>query len=383
MGLPAQLQQEFIAEFKREPHIVMRAVCDITGEPGLTWVACDGTVLSCFSKPAGGEFMRYDYKLSEATSLEAGVEGDHLLFQARFPEAEFVLRLPATEDMTLQKLVALQPSMDSINTMRPPASLTPHLVCAAAAYAFVQADGVSAKEEVDWVVAQFGNQNSFRRGGSWVMKHGFARLLEEAARLLTPEQKECIVVNLISLGFSDNKLARQEITMLDEWRQVAGMTEERYQRCYDALLAAASFGTLVNDTPSGPDWTPVNLLCAGLLGVIQHHPETAERRVKALERRIQSTDAINAGQTYVEQLGTDGLVTVLSEMLQPAQRRCVLANVLHEAYLDGEPSPEVATYLQQLHDGLGIAPADFEADAQVFRQLGDGDLFREPAGPQP
>lgn len=381
MALPTQLHQEFVAEFKREPHLVLRAICDITGEQGLTWLACDGTVLACFSKPAGGEFMRYDYNLSEATSLEAGAEGDHLLFQARFPEAEFVLRLPTTEDINLQKLVALQPSMDSVNTLRPPASLTPHLVCAAAVYAFVQADGVSAKEEVDWVVAQFGNQNSFRRGGSWVMKHGFAKLLEEAARLLTPEQRECIVVNLISLGFSDNKLARQEITMLDEWRQVAGMTEERYQRCYDALLAAASFGTLVNDTPSGPDWTPVNLLCAGLLGVIQHHPETAERRIKALERRIQTTDAINAGQTYVEQLGTDGLVTVLSGMLQPAQRRCVLANVLHEAYLGGEPSPEVAAYLQQLHDGLGVAPADFEADAQVFRRLGDGDLFREPAGP--
>ena len=382
MGLPTQLHKEFIAEFKREPHIVLRAICDITGEPGLTWLACDGTVLACFSKSAGGEFMRYDYNLSEATSLAAGAEGEHLLFQARFPEAEFVLRLPATEDMTLQKLVALQPSMDSVNTLPPPARLTPHLVCAAAAYAFVQADGVSAKEEMDWVVAQFGNQNSFRRGGAWVVKHGFAKLLEEATRLLTPAQKECIVVNLIALGFSDNNLSKHEMSMLEEWRLVAGMTEERYQRCYDALLASVSLGALVNETPSGPDWTPVNLLCAGLLGVIQHHAETAERRIKALERRIQSTDAINAGQTYVEQLGTDGLVTVLSGMLQPAQRRCVLANVLHEAYLDGEPSPEVAAYLQQLQDGLGIAPAEFEADAQVFRRLGDGDLFREPGGPQ-
>ena len=254
------------------------------------------------------------------------------------------------------------------------------MVCAAAAYALAQTDGELAKEELDWMVAHFGNQNSFRRGGAWVLKHGFAKLLTEATSLLAPAERESIVVSLIELGFSDNQLAHEEITMLEEWRQAAGMTEEHYQRCYDTILAAASLGALVNETPSGPDWTPVNLLCAGLLGVIQHHPETAERRVKALERRIQSTDAINAGQTYVEQLGTDGLVTVLSGMLQPAQRRCVLANVLHEAYLDGEPSPEVAAYLQQLHDGLGIPPADFEADAQVFRRLGDKSLFRESAG---
>ena len=213
-----------------------------------------------------------------------------------------------------------------------------------------------------------------------MLKHGFAKLLVEAARLLTPVENESVVVKLIELGFSDNKLSHEEITMLEEWRQAAGMAEERYQRCYDTMLATASVGVLVNETPSGPDWTPVNLLCAGLLGVIQHHPDTAERRVKALERRIQSTDAINAGQTYLEQLGPDGLVTVLKEMLQPGQRRCVLANVLHEAHLDGEPSPEVAAYLQQLHDGLGVAPADFEADAQVFRRLGDTSLFREATG---
>ena len=84
----------------------------------------------------------------------------------------------------------------------------------------------------------------------------------------------------------------------------------------------------------------------------------------------------------MEQLGTDGLVTVLNGMLQPAQHRCVLANVLHEAHLDGEPAPEVSAYLQQLHDGLGVAPAEFEADAQVFRWLGNRSLFRETAEPR-
>ena len=380
MGLPAQLQKEFIAEFRREPSIVLRAVCDLTGEAGLTWLACDGTVLACFSKPAGGEFTRCDYRLAEATALEAGAEGEQLLLHARFPEAEFVLRLPATEDLALQKLVALHPGMDSVNTQRPPTVLTPHLVCAGAMYALAQSDGDLAKEELDWVVARFGNQNSFRRAGAWVSQHGFAKLLLEAGRLLTPAEREAILVNLIELGFCDNKLSTHEITMLEEWRQASGVSEEHYQRAYDSILAAASLGALVNETPAGPDWTPINLLCAGVLGVIQHRPETAERRHKALERRIQSTDAINSGQTYVEQLGLDGLVTVLAEMLQPAQRRCVLANVLHEAFLDGEPAPEVAAYLQQLHDGMGLAPADFAADAQVFRRLGDAALFRDSPG---
>jgi hypothetical protein len=380
MPLPTQLQKEFVAEFKCDPSIVLRAVCDLTGQSGLTWVATDGAVLACFTKPAGGEFTRCDYRLSEATLLEAGVEDDQLMLKARFPEAEFALRLPTSEDVALQKLVALRPRMDTVNTVRPPAALTPHLVCAAAAYALAQADGEIGTEKLDWVVARFGNQNSFRRAGAWVGKHGFAKLLLEAGTLLSPLERECVMVNLIELGFSDNRLSSAESTMLDEWRQAAGISEEDFQRAYEAILATVSLGVLVNETPSGPDWTPMNLLCAGLLGVIQHRPQTAERRLKALERRIQSTDAINSGQTYVEQLGVDGLVSALAEMLQPAQRRCVLANVLREAFLEGEPSPEVAAYLQQLHDGTGVAPADFGADVQVFRRLGSTALFREPSG---
>ena len=64
MALPEQLQKEFVAEFKREPHIVLRAVCDLTGNDGLTWLACDGTMLTCFTKPAGGEFSRHDYRIA-------------------------------------------------------------------------------------------------------------------------------------------------------------------------------------------------------------------------------------------------------------------------------------------------------------------------------
>lgn len=378
MGLPTQLQQEFVQEFKRAPHIVLRALCDITGESGLTWLASDGTVLACFSKPAGGEFMRHDYAIAKATSLESGVEGEFLLFQARFPEAEFVLRIPAGEEVALQKLVALRTDMETVNTLRAPAVLTPHLVCAAAAYALAMADGVLAKEELDWVVVRFGNQNSFRRGGAWVVKNGFASLLTEAVRLLTPAQLECVIVGLLGLGFSDNRLSREEIAMLEEWRLAAGMTEERYQRCYETMLATVSIGLLVNETPSGPDWTPVNLLCAGMLGVIQHHPATAERRIKALERRIQTTDAINSGQTYLEQLGADGLVTALSGMLTPAQNRCILTNVLCEAHLDEEPSIAVAEYLRLLHEGVGIGADDYATDAQIFRSLRERTLFQEP-----
>ncbi len=390
MRLPPQFQHEFVAEFKREPLIVLRAICDLTGEEGLAWIACDGFVLACFSKPAGGEFTRHTFRIAEATVLELGVEeqvvagrkaeqaeANMLLLHARFPEMEFVVRLPASEEASLQKLVELLPSIDSVNTVRPPASLTPHLCCAAAVYAFAQADGELPKEELDWVVARFGNQQSFRRGGAWLLKHGFAKLLVEAATLLTLGQRESLVVNLLDLGFCDSRLTSQERTMLEEWQQLAGMSVECYQRCFDTLVAAASLGSLVRETAAGPETTGLNLLCAGLLGVVQHRPETAERRIKALERRVHSTDAINSGQTYLEQIGPEGLVTAMLELLDPAQRRCVLANVMDEAFQGGAFTVEVANYVRLVSDGLGVSAVDFETDLALFRQLGAPELFRE------
>ncbi|MEQ2009052.1 MAG: hypothetical protein ABMA26_19910 [Limisphaerales bacterium] len=379
MGLPSQLQEDFVAEFKREPVIVARATCDITGEDGLTWLACDGTMLVCYSRPAGGEFSRLDYRIAEATALEIVEKDSHLQLQARFPEAEFVLRLPLGEAQALAKLAALQPPSDSVNIVAAPAALTPNLVCGAAAYALVQADGEHDKTELDWVVARFGNLNSFRRGGAWVAKHGFAELLPEANRLLTLVQKESLLFNLVELGFADSSLSRAERTMLDEWRQAFGVGEERFDRIFDAMLARASINVLVNEASAGPDWMPMNLLCACLLAVIRHHPESSERRTKSLERRIQSTDAINAGQTYLDQLDPDGLVTMLPHMLNPVQRRCVVLNVLSEAYFDGVPEAEVTAFLGQLREGLEIPAAEFDADVEIFRTLGERTLFREAA----
>ncbi len=379
MGLPTQLHDDFVAEFKHDPVIVARATCDITGEDGLTWLACDGTMLVCYSRPAGGEFSRLDYRIAEATALEIVEEDSHALLQARCPEAEFVLRLPPGEAQALAKLAALQPPSDSVNIVAAPATLTPRLVCGAAAFALLQADGEHAKTELDWVVARFGNMNAFRRGGAWVTKRGFAELLPEANRLLTLVQKESLLFNLIELGFADSSLSRTERTMLDEWRQSIGVSEERYERAFDALLARASISVLVNETSAGPDWMPMNLLCACLLAVIRHHPESIERRTKSLERRIQSTDAINAGQTYLDQIGTDGLVTMLPHMLNAAQRRCVVLNVLSEAYFDGTPGSEAGTFLRQVREGLGISAADFVADTDIFRTLGDRTIFREAA----
>lgn len=377
MGLPSQLQEDFVAEFKREPVIVARATCDITGEDGLTWLACDGTMLVCYSRPAGGEFSRLDYRIAEATALEIAEKDSHLQLQARFPEAEFVLRLPPGEAQALAKLAALQPPSDSVNVVAAPAVLTPNLVCGAAAFALVQADGEHTKAELDWVVARFGNFHTFRRGGAWVTKHGFAQLLGEAARLLTLVQRECLLFSLLELGFTDNALRQTERTMLEELRQALGVSEERFEQAYAAVVARASLGVLVNETPTGPDWVPMNVLCACLLAVIRQRPETAERRVKSLERRIDSTDAINAGQTYLEQFDTDGLVTMVPHMLNPAQRRCVAFNVLGEAFFDGQPGPEVGGFLRQLREGLEIPVAEFDTSTDIFRTLGDQTLFRE------
>lgn len=383
MGLPTQLHDDFVAELKREPVMVARAICDITGEDGLTWLACDGTLLVCYSRPAGGEFSRLDYRIAEATALEVVERDSEVLLQARFPEAEFVLRLPPGEAPELAKLAALQPPSDSVNIVAAPATLTPSLVAGAAVFALMQADGEHTKAELDWVVARFGNLGAFRRGGAWVTKHGFAQLLGEAARLLTLVQREGLLFNLIELGFADNSLSRCERTMLEEWRQALGVSEERYEQAYAALLARASLGALVNETPAGPDWVPMNLLCACLLAVIRHRPESGERRVKCLERRIESTDAINAGQTYLEQLDADGLVTMVPHMLTPAQRRCVWFNVLGEAFLDGQPGPEIGGFLRQLREGLEIPAAESDTGMDIFRTLGDQTLFRDarPARP--
>ena len=379
MGLPAQLQEDFHAAFKREPLIVTCAICDLSGVDGLTWLATEGTTLVCYTQPAGGEFARLDFRIAEATEFEMVKGISHLLFHARFPEDEFVLRLLPDEAPMLMQLTVLQPPSNQIDVSTAPALLTPHLVCAAAVYALVQADGEHDPAELDWVVAHCGNLDAFRCGGAWMMKHDFGALLSEADRLLGLAQKECLLFNLLELGFADNRLGRAERAMLEEWRQALGMSEERYAQAYEVQLAQASIGTLVNETPAGPDWQPLNLLCACLIAVIRYSPESSNRRRKHLERRIESQEALNNGQTYLDQLEIDGILSMLPHLLNPAQCRCLVLNVLSEAYFSGDPGPAVESLIRDLREASGSAPAVFDRDVDIFRNLSDRKLFRESA----
>ncbi|NBV20863.1 MAG: hypothetical protein EBS05_02550 [Proteobacteria bacterium] len=377
MGLPKQLQEDFLTDFKREPLMVARATCDLSGGTGLTWLACDGTTLVCYSHPSGGEFSRTDFCIAEASTLKITERDSRVIFQARFPEGEFELRLPADEIVSLTKLSVLHPSSESLENVPAPAVLTPNLVCGAAIYAMAQADGDQANAELDWVVARFGSLNTFRRGGAWVTRHGFAALLTEANAMLSLVQKEGLLFNLVDLGLADNAFSRIERARAEECRLAFGISEERYGGAFEALVARATLNVMVDETPSGPDWLPMNVLCACLLSVIRHRPEIYARRVKNLERRIDATDAINSGQTYLDQLEADGLLAMLPHMLNPAQRRCLVLNVLGEAYFQGAPVPEAGVFVQKLRETLGLPATEFEADVEIFRTLTERSLFRE------
>ena len=156
-----------------------------------------------------------------------------------------------------------------------------------------------------------------------------------------------------------------------------GISEARYGRAVEVLMARASLNALVEQTPAGPDWLPTNLLCACLLAVIRHRPETSARRVKHLERRLETADAINSGQTYLDQLEVEGMLSMMPQLLNSAQRRCLVLNVLSEAYFQGAPVSEVGVFLGKLREALALPAAEFEADVEIFRTLAERSLFRE------
>ena len=377
MGLPHQLHEDFLAEFKREPLVVARATCDLSGGEGVTWLASEGATLVCYTRPSGGEFSRADFAIAEASVLMIAERNSRILLQARFPEKEFELRLLPDEIPSLTKITAFHPLAQSIESVPVPGTLTPQLVCGAALHALVQADGQQAPAELDWIVARFGNLTAFRRGGAWVTRHGFAALLTEANALLSRVQKEGLLFNLVDLGLADNSFSRIERARTEECRVALGISEARYGRAVEVLMARASLNALVEQTPAGPDWLPTNLLCACLLAVIRHRPETSARRVKHLERRLETADAINSGQTYLDQLEVEGMLSMMPQLLNSAQRRCLVLNVLSEAYFQGAPVSEVGVFLGKLREALALRAAEFEADVEIFRTLAERSLFRE------
>ena len=366
ISLPDKLAAEFKNLCSMAPTAVVRALSDMEGNPGATWLATDNSRLVFFTrKPGSNDFGMLPYRYADASELRIDDDGKFSYLEITFPDREVLLKFSMMEQMTLAKIESMWTPITRQDDLRAPTELTPMLTFLAALQALIQADSDLASQELGWIKENQIDTNALRRAGAWLRDHGLEELLKSINETFDENQKFCLHANLISLAMADGAYRSKEAEVIDRLRDGMGLTEKHHQRMFDLLLARNNMTVFLDE--DGEQLAPeaLNLCCACLLAMCEYDGERHEREETMVAQMIDQQETMNSARTYLEQLGLKGILDYLPGPLTDAQKRFIILNLLWIASADGVFNSHKQDLLDRFRRAMKVDQEQFDNDLQL------------------
>lgn len=363
MTLPTLLAEDFEKFAGRPPEAVARALYNLDGTLGATWMATDGFYLVFYYKPSGGSYCRKAFSLSDALRLEAKAEACFAVFRVRFPEAKYELRFSLWDISVLDKIARYcNPDKTEIMGVTPK-ELTPVTAFCAGIHAILQADAETDEAELEWLSQRVPDQSAIQEGGSWLAAHGREKLLERIPEIMSVQQRECLLANMITAAMSDGVMRTSEQEALDCFCKAMQVKPERYQYFYDALLVKNHIGVIIADGGGGlldlSSSSPIVIFAACLLAMSEVDEEKHATEEAYLKRLVARDEIVTESTNLLEFKKLDGLIESLPGPLTPEQARCLMANLLGLAMVDGQLNSEEQDLIGKFQKALQTKEEDF------------------------
>lgn len=363
LTLPEKLATEFKNLCTTSPTWVVRAVSDIGGSSGATWVAAEKERLVFFCRcSTSGDFEMVPYRFDDANAFEVVDDGDFTHLRTTFPDRQVDLKFPLSEHARVLRIQENWKPIAPDADLRAPVELTPMLIFLTTLQALIHADDEVASEEIGWIRERMIDTNALRRAGAWFRDNSIEKLIPIINERLDEAQKNCLHANLVSVAMSDGVYRDNEAEIIDKLRNKIGITQELHDKIYTLLEARYKFGVFDGEDDEYVSPEAVNLACACLLAMARHDDQVHEREEKLVRKIIRQRETINSARTYLEELGLEGLLGLLPGPLTPEQKRFTLLNLIDVALADGIFNTSKEDLLERFRQGLQVAEADFKAD---------------------
>lgn len=367
LRLPAKLDSQFRELCGVEPTTVARALSDLDGKAGATWVATDTTRLVFFCRSSSsGNFNMKPYRYADASAFDVQDDGKFAFMHITFPDRKIDLKFSSMEQMTIDKLESYWTPVTEDNDVKAPAQLTPMLIFLASLQALIQADRDLASQELGWIQENMIDTNALRRAGAWLRENDLNQLVAHINEDLNQEQKACLHANLISLAMADGAYRAKEAEVINQIREAIGLPPEKHDRVFDLLRARSDIKVFFNKEgePASPE--ALNLCAACLLAMARHDGQPHAREEKMVRKVIGRTDVINSALTYVQQLGLKGVLGFLPGSLNEAQRRFIILNLMWIATADGVFDSSKQTLMDRFRRRLQVSEEAYQADFDLY-----------------
>jgi uncharacterized tellurite resistance protein B-like protein len=252
VGLPLNLARVCRdANDGEPPTVVARALTDIHGATGETYLALGRNHLFVFSTKLGSECQQIHCALDSITAFERENNtpfdtGVHIDCGTQ----SWSLPVPSCETEALDTMIAAwrrktagRPDRHAraeaddgtpahkdneqsppTNNSQPAPVLSPVIAFSAALHAMMRADETAGAEELHLLNRLIERPAAVEKGVRFLDSCGLDALLDELPALLNNPQKACLYANLAELAMVDGKLKTSEKRLLDSFRTALGIT---------------------------------------------------------------------------------------------------------------------------------------------------------------
>lgn len=370
MNLPAQLAEDFQRLEAAGPRAVARSLQNLDGSLGNTWLAVGAEELVFYFRPLGGAYSRKSFKLSSARRMESRLEGGMAIWRGRFPEAVYELTFPVWDIRVLNQITHLwKPEATDVLGPAPTALDAASAFCASI-HALVESGTTADEVELEWMGQRIPDTESVRLGGAWLSLHGEDKLAASLTRLLTPQQRECLLANLISCAMVRGSLAEPERKLIDRFKNALRLDAERFDQILTVLTIKDGIGVITAGEGDAmldlSTSSPAILFAAALLALSACDDETHPAEEAYLARLIPQAVVVSEGRSALSFVELDGLLDSLSKRLDEAQRHCLMTNLIGMAMVDGKLHAAEQELIGRFREAMDISESDFLAYLDVI-----------------
>lgn len=354
MKLPEKLEKDFHLSCGHAPLYVVRALYNVDGNLGGTWLAVGEERIFLFHRASGGQFERKRHQLNELIESNLETEDNLATLQLRFAGAQYLVKCSLFDLHLLHQISTHCQAAVEARPIEAPARLNPASAFCAAIHAILDADGHVDPVETEWLCRKLPDPVAIEEGSAWLRVHGLDQLLSVLPAELNAAQRRCLMTNLIGGVMADGLLEPEEQELIERFRNALQISEEHYDGMFSVLLTRNQLNVLISDDEE--DSPALELFAAALLALTNCDDERHVNEDAHLRRILPRPILLDAAAKAT----TDSILANLPGALDEMQSLCMLANLLAVAMVDGKLEIEEQDLIDRFRVALEIPEVDHE-----------------------
>jgi uncharacterized tellurite resistance protein B-like protein len=390
MDLPPDLASRFQNHTGQPPRVVTRALDDLDGHPGETWLASNPASIALYSRRLGEPFREWHWKLDQIQALEPVNDRAYTRFQFRSPDRPCSLRFTAWDRPELEKCIndwgqtrtaRASAAPDSPSAAVPDTRLTCLSAFCAGIHAVMAADGSVDPRELDYLAEALGERDPIHCGLDHLRRHGIDRLIEEMSAVLDQPQSLCLIANATGVALADGRLRSREQELIERFKSVFRADPDTCRQIHEVVVLKNNISIFADSTTSrstpGTAPTPLSVFCALLFAIARMNDDGLPSELKLLSPLLGNSSVLEKARGHLNRSGLDLLLNQANSILTYIQKRCLLANLLAIALKDAALQTREQDFINRVRRALGIHDQDFGPIFTVIRIKQDLSVFPE------